>query len=309
MKWRKALTNPKLYSQLLFDPMAFSLGGSVTSVNQTVYYSTANADIARTLGVTVNVTRWIPSESWPPIDPNIILYNTSQIDPANGVLGAIPLRYTKGGDYVRVDNETSRFMDVYTTGPTYRYFESRESVEEELRTLVKEEAEGYVHYLSRPFGGVHFDSLDIDKAKVSMTMQFGMSPYGHYCDMAPPGLRQIIVGSQMTNALARLKFKGQYIISQGIRALPFEFQWDRLNNRAAGLSAIYLFPFALSFLLPNFVTILVQEKEGRHRILMAMVSAGFICFVNVPILLSIYIGFCCNRGSDFTRCLLYLEWA
>ncbi|KAG9064767.1 hypothetical protein KI688_003026 [Linnemannia hyalina] len=270
MKKRKFLENPKLYSKLLFDPMAFSLSRSITDVNQTVYYSTANADIARTLGVTANATRWVPSEPWPPIDPKVILYNTSQIDPANGVLGAIPLRYTKGTDFVRFDNHTGSAMEVYTAGPTYRYFESRESVDEKIRAMVKEDAEGFVFYSSKPFGGLHFDSLDIDKAKVSMTMQFGMSSDGRDSDMATPGLRQIIVVSQMTNALARLKFKGRYIISQGIRALPFEFQWDRLKNRTSGISATYLFPFALSFLMPNFVTILVREKEGRHRILMAM---------------------------------------
>ncbi|KAF9134142.1 hypothetical protein BGX30_012033 [Mortierella sp. GBA39] len=296
MKRRKFLENPKLYSKLLFDPMAFSLGRSVADINQTVYYSTANADIARTLGVTANATLRIPSEPWPPIDPKIILYNTSQIDPANGVLGAIPLRYSKGMDYVRIDNQTSRFMEIYTIGPTYRHFESRQSVDEEIRAMVKEEAEGYGYYLSKPFGGLHFDSLDIDKAKISMTMQFGMSSDGRDSDIATPGLRQIIVVSQITNALARLKFKGQYIISQGIRALPFEFQWDRLKNRTAGISATYLFPFALSFLMPNFVTILVREKEGRHRILMAMNGlnsgayylAHYVEFMTMQLILTVF---------------------
>lgn len=283
----KVLENPEL-SKLLFDPRPFSLSASVSSVNQTVYYSTANTDIARTLGVTANVTRWVPSKPWPPIDPSIILYNTSRIDPVNGVLGAIPLRYTLGGDYVRINNQTQIYMDVYTTGPGYRYFESRESVEEEIRVFVTEESEERLVPLSKPFGGVHFEFLDIDKAKISMTMQFGMSSSGREKDMVTPGLRQIIVSSQMTNALARLKFKGQYIISQGIRALPLEFQWERLNNRAAGMSATYLFPFALSFLLPNFVTILVQEKEGRHRILMAMVSAGLIFFFFVYVSMLAY---------------------
>ncbi|KAF9296536.1 hypothetical protein BGZ88_012464 [Linnemannia elongata] len=270
MKRRKYFENPKLYSNLLFDPMAFSLSWSVKSVNQTVYYSTANADIARTLGVTVNVTRMILAEPWPPIDPNIILYNTSLIDPKNGVLGAIPLRYIKGSDYIRVDNMTGKRVDVYTPAPIYRYFDSRESMEEKIKAWVTDDAEGFYVDLNRLFGGIHFESLDIDKAKISMTMQFGISPYGHDSGTATPGLRQIIAASQMTNALARLKFKGQYIISQGIRALPYELQWDRLNNRFAGLSATYLFPFALSFLLPGFATILIQEKEGRHRILMAM---------------------------------------
>ncbi|KAF9150209.1 hypothetical protein BG015_007989 [Linnemannia schmuckeri] len=325
MKQREFFKNPELYSELHFDLMPFSLINNFISINQTVYYSTANADIATTLGVTANVTRRFLSESWPPTDPNIILYNTSRIDPANGVLGAMPLRYTKGDEIVRFDNRSRVFMDAYTTGPTYLFFENREDVEGEIRALVKDEPRGYIDYRSRPFGGVHFDSLDVDKAKVSMTMQFGMSSYGHDSDMATPGLRQLIVTSQITNALARLKFKGQYIISQGIRALPYEFQWDRLNNRAAGLSATYLFPFALSFLLPNFVTILVQEKEGRHRILMAMNGlnsgayylAHYVEFFTMQLILTVFFviaalvvknDFLWNTSPGLTILLLLL-WA
>jgi hypothetical protein len=273
--WVEFMKNPALYAHLRSPPRPFALDYDVKGINQTVYFSVANADIARILGTTANVTRKIRSNSWPPTDPNIILFNTSRIDPANGLLGAISLRYTKGNSWDRFEGGGMEGVDVYTPGPTYRYFESRERVEEANRAWTVGNPVGYSDYRYQPFGGVHFDALDIDKAKISMTMQLGADTHSFGSSVGTPGLRQIIMVSQLSSALVRLKFKGQYIISQGIRALPFEFQWDRLKNRAATMSATFMFPFALSFLLPGFVTILVQEKEGRHRMMMAMVSSGF----------------------------------
>ncbi|KAI8349326.1 P-loop containing nucleoside triphosphate hydrolase protein, partial [Mortierella sp. GBAus27b] len=63
---------------------------------------------------------------------------------------------------------------------------------------------------------------------------------------------------------------GQYMISQGLRALPYEWKTDSLKGYSLNQMSIHLFPFGLSFLLPTFVSILVQEKEDRHRMMMAM---------------------------------------
>ncbi|KAG0292838.1 hypothetical protein BGZ96_003609, partial [Linnemannia gamsii] len=269
------MKNPELYSHMLSAPQPFALNYDVQGYNQTVYYSTADADVARILGTSANVTRRFRSEPWPSSDSNITLFNTSHIDPANGLLGAIPLRYKQGKEqHYEFNNGIGERLTVYSTTPTYRYFESRESAEEVNLAWDKGNFSnyGYADCSHQPFGVVYFDALDVDKTKVSMTMQLGSDSYSDY--KGTDGVRQIIVMSQITNALARLKFRGQYIISQGIRALPFEFQWDRLNNRAAGLSSTFMFPFALSFLLPSFVTVVVQEKEGRHRMMMAMNELG-----------------------------------
>ncbi|KAG0274321.1 hypothetical protein BGZ96_004376, partial [Linnemannia gamsii] len=247
----------------------------VRNVNQTVYYSTANADIARILGTTANVTRGFTSDSWPPTNTSITLYNSSRLlNPADGVLGAIPVRYSSRRDSIINGNNgniTTVTEQIYTAGPVYRAFESKDRLDEAIRTLVSKDAEPGYYYSrgEKVFGGLHFDTLDVEKAKVTMKMQLGV--YSEFSESDPtPGLRQMIVMSQMTNALTRLKFKGQFVISQGIRALPYEFLRSRLNNRFAGSASGYLSPFALSFLLPSFVTILVQEKEDRHRMMMSM---------------------------------------
>jgi hypothetical protein len=268
---------------IYFERMPF-LFSEVQDVNQTVYYSTANADIARVLGTTANVTRKFRSDSWPPTNTSITLYNSSKVfDPSEGVLGAIPIRYSSTKEFLDTPNNTATVttgpytppatIQLYTAGPVYRAFESRDRVDEAIRALVIQDAErDYDYWGVKAFGGLHFDTLDVEKAKVALSMQFGVYEARSSNGPATPGLKQMIVMSQMTNALTRLKFKGQYVISQGIRALPYEFLWSRLNNRSAGSIAGYLFPFALSFLLPNIVTVLVQEKEDRHRMMMAMVS-------------------------------------
>ncbi|ORY99506.1 P-loop containing nucleoside triphosphate hydrolase protein [Lobosporangium transversale] len=76
--------------------------------------------------------------------------------------------------------------------------------------------------------------------------------------------------TQLTSATVKIKHAGKYVLSQGIRALPQEWSTSTLEGQSLNQVSAYLFPFGLSFLLPTFVSILVQEKEDRHRIMMAM---------------------------------------
>ncbi|KAF9911846.1 hypothetical protein EC991_002149 [Linnemannia zychae] len=302
----------------------FSFGGPM-EFPQVVYYSTANSNIANALGATANVTQNFTSDSWPPTDPNIVLYNTSRIDLTAGILGAIPLRYTSVDDYERSENGSFVRIQYYTSGPTYRPFESKERVEEVFRKIVQRKLEDIPKKdLNSLFGGIHYDALDFEKAKVSMTMQFGVKErYG--ISRTYSGIRQLITMTQMTNALTRLKFKGQYVISQGIRALPYEFQWSRLNSRSRGEASNYMYPFALSFLLPIFVTILVQEKEDRHRMMMSMNGlksgayflAHYAEFMVMQLILTLFFAIGCTAIKDTlfwntnpgVLIVLFLVWA
>ncbi|KAF9083778.1 hypothetical protein BGX23_011147 [Mortierella sp. AD031] len=303
---------------------------SIGDVNQTVYYSAANAEIAKALGMTANVTQRFVSKSWPPVDPNIVFYNSSMSDPARGVLGAIPIRYTASMTLDVSDKSGRDYIDMYSAAPTYRSYENKARVEEAIADLVMDYSEGRTYYYGfdnqMPFGGLHYDALDVEKAKVSMTMQFGtLRSDGMNDESVTPGLRQMIVMTQMTNAIARLKSKGQYIISQGIRALPYEYDWSRLNTRGSGEAAGYMFPFALSFLLPTFVSILVQEKEDRHRMMMSMNGltsgayylAHYAEFMTMQLILTLFFAFTCAaikneyvwRTNSGLVILLFLLWA
>jgi hypothetical protein len=105
---------------------------------------------------------------------------------------------------------------------------------------------------------------------------------------APSGLRQIITMTQLTNSIVKTKFSGKYSISQGIRAMPYEYDDSVSNGYVLNQLSLRLFPFALCFLMPTFVSILVQEKEDRHRMMMAMVRS-FILFAFVTYLSAV----CC----------------
>ncbi|KAI8606351.1 P-loop containing nucleoside triphosphate hydrolase protein [Dissophora ornata] len=112
--------------------------------------------------------------------------------------------------------------------------------------------------------------------------------------------------TQLTNAIVKTKYAGQYVISQGVRALPFEFNTDSSKGYFLNQMSAYLFPFGLSFLLPTFVSILVQEKEDRHRMMMAMnglrpVSyylAHYVEFFTMQMILSLFFCLTCVAISS-----------
>ena len=120
--------------------------------------------------------------------------------------------------------------------------------------------------------------LDPILAKLKMTLQFGV--YEDRMSFHSSSLRQIITIIQFTQDIPRLKYGSNFTISQGLRALPYEFPWSRLNGETLNKNSMYMFPFALSFLLPTFAAILVQEKEDRHRMMMSMVST--VVFTSLP---------------------------
>ena len=129
-------------------------------------------------------------------------------------------------------------------------------------------------YKEMPFGALHFDAIDTASGKLKATMQFGQGPSEdqNYLSV-PSGLRQMITITQLTNTIVKTKFSGKYSISQGLRTLHFEWDDSISNGYIMNQLSLRLFPFALCFLMPTFVSILVQEKEDRHRMMMAMVCS------------------------------------
>ncbi|KAG0358872.1 hypothetical protein BG005_001686 [Podila minutissima] len=234
------------------------------SVNMTVYYSVANADLAKTLGASPNVTRTIFSESWPPTNTSAI-YSNSTKNPAaggSGLFGAIPVRYVKGETYVGsgIPNYKSYkdYKKSYTAMPN---FALTDDIDESSRNM---RDHGLYTSNRNGMGSVAFEALDLSGAgSIEATLQMGMLKF-------ESGIRQMIMISQLSNAMVKIKYAGKYILSQGIRALPYEYDLAQDNGYNVNKASATIFPFALSFLLPTFVSILVQEKENRLRVMMAM---------------------------------------
>lgn len=264
-------------------------------INQTVYYSVANPDIAKALGASPNVTRTILSESWPPTDPNVV-YSNSTTNPAaggSGLFGAIPVRYIKGETFVnttgRSRSERDSYDDYYKKSFTAMpHFVITDDIDQGSRRLKNDTRGG--------MGSVAFEALDLaGPGTLKATLQLGL-----YEDES--GLRQLIMISQLSSAMVKVKYAGKYILSQGIRALPYEYDFEQDKGVNVNQASATFFPFALSFLMPTFVSILVQEKENRLRVMMAMVILMLFFFKSSVLILGIsFIVY-----SMFTIILLYL---
>ncbi|KAG0309390.1 hypothetical protein BGZ98_002896 [Dissophora globulifera] len=305
---------------------------TVKSVNQTVYYTTANAQIAQLLGAAPNVTHSFSSKSWPPADASIT-WNTSApgVAPGSGLLGAIPVRYATNIASVTTigpDGEYNYSSITNFTAQAFLPLQDQAAMDKTILDMVTSmntrDIFDTLTYL--PFGGVDFEAIDVGaQPKLKMTMQFGQAPDSVAYLVTTAGLRQMVMMTQMTNAIVKTKYAGQYIISQGLRALPYEWDSSRLKSYMLNQLSANLFPFGLSFLLPTFVSILVQEKEDRHRMMMAMnglkpVSyylAHYVEFMTMQIILSLFFCLTCVaissqfilKTSPSLIVVLFLIWA
>ncbi|KAI1321577.1 hypothetical protein EDD11_003057 [Mortierella claussenii] len=250
------------------------------SLNQTVYYTVANAQVAQALGTFSGINRSFISEVWPPNDTSII-YNSSApgVKAGTGIFGVIPDRFASSNILNKTTwpngTTTYGYYPMWTT-QLFLPVQDQNALDKTIVNMVAAASSDDGFYSSMqssvPWGSIAYETLDLTRSNVKATMQFGQTPISSYSMErgASSGLRQMIAMTQLTNAIVKIKYSGQYAISQGLRALPLEWDNNVLKGGSLNTVAPYLFPFALSFLMPTFVSILVQEKEDRHRMMMAM---------------------------------------
>jgi hypothetical protein len=86
-----------------------------------------------------------------------------------------------------------------------------------------------------------------------------------------PGMRLLVQQTQLDNSILRnsnISLRNAQI-TQGLRILP-QYGTNKLELPFGGLIGSILYPFGVSFLLPIFVIILVQERENRILVMMSM---------------------------------------
>ncbi|KAG0262361.1 hypothetical protein BG011_010244 [Mortierella polycephala] len=191
------------------------------NVNQTVYYLTADAQVAQTLGTTPNVTKSFFTEEWPPTDPRIAYNATGPgVTPGTGLLGAIPVRYSNrwryetvlGPDGLPTNGDGEKF-----SAQNFIQIQDQASIDKTIQDMIYDIANKNTinQYEDMPFGAMLFDVLDPAKSSIKMTMQFGQPPSGEYSydarETTSAGLRQIIAMTQMTNAMNGLKSSSYYL--------------------------------------------------------------------------------------------------
>ncbi|KAF9953943.1 hypothetical protein BGZ72_005048 [Mortierella alpina] len=297
---------------------------SILSVNQTVYYTTGGAHINKILGSPPNVTHTFSSETWPPLDTTIVYNATAR--PGTGLFGAIPVRYT-------ADTSSNSSKPVrYTSGPYFIATPDQAALDRVIQDMVETlslRVNDTQAFEDMPFGSIYFEALDIPKAHAKMTLQFGQPslregsssvPY-----TTPAGLRQLVTMTQISQAVVKTKFSGQYQISQSVRALPYEWTTDSLKGYLLSRLSMYLFPFGLSCLLPTLVATLVTEKEDRHRMMMAMSGltpasyylAHYFEFLTLHLVLNLFFAAACVAVRSelvwhtpaWITFLIFLLWA
>lgn len=250
------------------------------NVNQTLYITTANPQVAQAVGSSPKLTPKFESQVWPPTNASIVYSVNTTAGPNNnagsGLLGSIPIRFATSQIYhsnKTNPNSSDTPFKVFTP-QVFTTLKDQNTANEVIAELVKNLAaeNKYMGYKEMPFGALHVDAIDTASGKLKATMQFGQGPSEsqNYLSV-PSGLRQMITITQLTNSIVKTKFSGKYSISQGLRTLPFEWDDSISNGFVLNQLSLRLFPFALCFLMPTFVSILVQEKEDRHRMMMAMV--------------------------------------
>ncbi|KAF9085053.1 hypothetical protein BGX23_010001 [Mortierella sp. AD031] len=302
-------------------------------VNQTVYITAANPQVAQAIGAPPKLTPIFESLVWPPTNASIV-YTVNSTGPnsnaGSGLLGSIPIRFATTTNYRSSSSDplgSSVPAQVYTP-QSFISLKDKAAADQTIAELISKLAtkNQYMDYKTMPFGALHFEALDTTASKIKASMQYGQGPSEMMADISPSsGLRQMITVSQLTNSIVKTKFAGKYAISQGIRALPLEWNESMLDGNTKNMISTFLFPFALSFLLPTFVSVLVQEKEDRHRMMMAMNGlkttsyyiAHYFEFMTMQLILSLVFSVACAaissqimlRTSPLIIIVLFILWA
>ena len=132
-------------------------------------------------------------------------------------------------------------------------------IQEELSTL--------------PHGAVFFKKIDHNSLKYSWNYHYGSDRRITAASSFPAeGQRLLYQQTQLDNAILRnsnTSGLGSAQITQGLRIFP-ELQNTKIKLPFGGLIGDILYPFGVSFLLPIFCVILVQEKEYRILVMMRM---------------------------------------
>jgi hypothetical protein len=123
-----------------------------------------------------------------------------------------------------------------------------------------------------PYGGVYFNLIDHANKKYSYNFHYGSDLRVSSSSTFPAaGQRMLFQQTQLSNAILRnsnTDLNGAQI-TMGLRILP-QVTSSRIKLEFGSIIGGILYPFGISFLLPIFTIVLVQEKEYRISIMMRM---------------------------------------
>ncbi|KAI9597656.1 hypothetical protein BDF19DRAFT_420559 [Syncephalis fuscata] len=201
---------------------------------------------------------------------------------ANGVdVGARPPSGNSGGNSSTSTSGASARSIIGNNNNTSQdavYFVKENNIDDVLMTKFTEAAD----LLDRntpvdnnfpypPFGAILFDKINNNQNELDFTLQMGsvrrfLNDAKISKAYPSQGLRQLVAYTQYT---VSTKYQGRYTITPGIQAMPHTINPSQQGDVSAMIGR-FLFPFAISFLMPLFVYTLVKEKEDRILMMMHM---------------------------------------
>jgi hypothetical protein len=124
-----------------------------------------------------------------------------------------------------------------------------------------------------PHGAIYFNRIDHATKRYSWNYHFGSDIRLTAASSFPAvGRRMLLQQTQLDNAVLRnsnISRFGSAQITQGLRILP-QLANTEIKLAFGGIIGAILYPFGVSFLLPIFAIVLVQEKENRILVMMKM---------------------------------------
>ncbi|KAH6589699.1 hypothetical protein BASA61_005512 [Batrachochytrium salamandrivorans] len=231
-------------------------------------YSAADADTLSRLG----------SKSLQPPIPIQTLLTTSNTsafvsplaDPAVGILGTIPTRYWVDLGDGSMSGGGGNALNVQPV-PWYNYSSGTDNDLDDAISAALRKIGKILNAL--PHGAVFFNKVDHANKQYSWNYHYGNDIRLTATSNFPvPGERLLHQQTQLDNAILRNSNSttfGSASITQGLRIFP-HIASSKLDLPFGGLIGSILYPFGVSFLLPVFCVILVQEKEYRVLVMMQM---------------------------------------
>jgi hypothetical protein len=236
----------------------------------------------------------------------------SPINNNTGILGTIPTRY-----FVKFNTLTAVPVPYYNINSTSKNVDDLDDViSAGLKNIILQIAKSDTNGINSgnftrlneiftkigeilevlPHGTIYFRKIDHENLKYSWNLQFGEdSRVSASSNFPPAGRRLILHQTQLDNGILRnsnISKLGSAQITQGFRIMP-EVASTEIKLAFGGVIGGILYPFGVSFLLPIFAIILVQEKEKRILVMMKMNGMKSLAYYisHYGILLLIYCDF------------------
>ncbi|KAJ3305606.1 hypothetical protein HDV03_001251 [Kappamyces sp. JEL0829] len=207
---------------------------------------------------------------------------------ATGILGTIPTRYwaslttlnlspvpyfnfTSGSTDSSLDDEIANSLNGIVLGIAKIDKTDLRSSNMTLQNAVYAKAAAVTAGLTH--GAVYFTKINHAAKQYEFNLHVGSDLHLSGLQTWPAaGARMLRLLTNLNNGFLRngnVAGLGNAQITQGFRILP-QVQNNAISFNAAGNIGVILFPFGVSFLLPIFALVLVQEKEQRILIMMKM---------------------------------------